>query len=225
MDVCVLFSGGKDSTYAAYLAKKKGHDVKCLLSFNPKNVESYMFHSANIRLTELQAKRMGIGQVLVETEGEKEKELDDIREALRGLIREPQPNYGVVTGAQASQYQKSRIDAICKELGLKSLAPLWGKDPAQMLRDELALGFNTIITSISADGLDESWLGRKIDEQCIAELEKLNKKNKVHIGGEGGEYCTTVLNCPLFSREIKILKSEKVLLGQNRGYFKITGAI
>lgn len=219
MDICVLFSGGKDSTYAAYLAKKEGHNLKYLLSFYPKNLESYMFHSSNIKLTGLQAKLMGVTHIAVETEGQKEEELRDIKNAL-----EPLDIDAVVSGAQASRYQKSRVDAICREFGLKSIAPLWGKNPVQLLRDENMCGFKTIITSISAEGFDESWLGREIDAVCISDLEKLNKKYEIHPGGEGGEFCSTVLKCPLFSREIKILKAKKEMLGENRGYFKITKA-
>lgn len=149
MDVCVLFSGGKDSTYAACLAKKEGHNIKYLLSFYSKNPESYMFHSANIKLTELQAQLMRIKHIAVETEGKKEEELKDIKNAL-----EPLDIDAVVSGAQASRYQKSRIDILCRELGLKSIAPLWGKNPVQLLRDENMYGFKTIITSISAEGLE-----------------------------------------------------------------------
>jgi Predicted ATPases of PP-loop superfamily len=36
MKLASLFSGGKDSMYAIYLAQKQGHQVTCLLSVFPK---------------------------------------------------------------------------------------------------------------------------------------------------------------------------------------------
>ena len=44
MNVAVLFSGGKDSAYAVYLAKKKGLNVKYIVSIFPQNKDSWMFH-------------------------------------------------------------------------------------------------------------------------------------------------------------------------------------
>ena len=56
MKVAVLFSGGKDSTYAAYLAKQSGHDLQCLVTANPYSAESKLLHHPNIRLTSLSQK-------------------------------------------------------------------------------------------------------------------------------------------------------------------------
>jgi len=45
MKLGVLFSGGKDSTFAAWTAKKYGHEISCLISIISKNEDSYMFHT------------------------------------------------------------------------------------------------------------------------------------------------------------------------------------
>jgi uncharacterized protein (TIGR00290 family) len=63
---------------------------------------------------------------------------------------------------------------------------------------------------VAADGFDETWLGRVIDEACIKDLLALKKKHKISIVGEGGEYETTVLDCPLFKQKIEVTKAEKV---------------
>jgi ABC transporter with metal-binding/Fe-S-binding domain ATP-binding protein len=207
----VLFSGGKDSTYAALLAKDAGHSLRYFVSVLPENRESYMFHSANIRLTSAQAELAGVEHVIVHTKGEKEKELGDLKKAL-GLL----DVQGVVSGAIASEYQKSRVDAMCRELGLQSIALLWHRPGEAMLNEELRLGFETYITSVSAEGLDESWLGRRLDAACIADLRKL----RIHPAGEGGEYCTFVAACPLFSKRIIIKKAQKHWQG-DRGWLEI----
>ena len=71
----ILFSGGKDSMYAAWLAKKEGYEISCLISIVSENEESYMFHTPSIRRVEEQAKSMGIPLIIVKTKGKKEKEL------------------------------------------------------------------------------------------------------------------------------------------------------
>ena len=57
MRLGILFSGGKDSTYATYLAKKFGHEIVCLISIFSKNKDSFMFHTPTINLTKEQADR------------------------------------------------------------------------------------------------------------------------------------------------------------------------
>ena len=51
MKLGVLFSGGKDSTYAAYLAKKAGNELTCLITIFSKNIDSYMFHTQKNKLS------------------------------------------------------------------------------------------------------------------------------------------------------------------------------
>ena len=204
MRLTALFSGGKDSTYALYLTSKE-HKIKYLVSIISENPESYMFHTQNIELTKIQAESMGLPIVTKVTKGEKEKELKDLREALMSIRNEID---GVICGIVESKYQKSRIEKICEELGLKCLTPLWKKDPLQLLKSMLKAGFKIIITAVGAAGLTKEWLGRIIDERCLAELVELNKKYKVHLVGEGGEFETFVLDCPLFKKRIEVEEYE-----------------
>ncbi|MEW6069695.1 MAG: diphthine--ammonia ligase, partial [Candidatus Thermoplasmatota archaeon] len=190
MRVGVLTSGGKDSLYAAYIMHSQGYELKYLITVLPANPYSYMFHYYNVRLTEFQARSMGIPLLQKTTKGEKEEELEDLKEAISTVKNEID---AIVTGAIASEYQKQRIDIICEELKLSSFAPLWHKDYDMLLEDMLSTGFEIIITAVAAQGLDENWLGRKIDKQCIEDLKILSKKYKIQLAGEGGEYDTFVL--------------------------------
>ena len=69
MKCAVLFSGGKDSTYSAYLAKKKGYELTCLITLHSENPESYMFHTPSISKTEKQAKVMNLPLIVKATKG------------------------------------------------------------------------------------------------------------------------------------------------------------
>ena len=85
MRLAGLLSGGKDSVYAAYLAQKQGHTLEYLVSLRSENPDSYMFHTVNIDLTELQAEAWGIQYLVAETKGIKEEELQDLKKALKTL--------------------------------------------------------------------------------------------------------------------------------------------
>lgn len=220
MRVAVLFTGGKDSTYATYLTIKKGLEVKYLLTMASKNPHSWMFHTVNINATKHQAEAMGIKQLIRQTAGEKENELKDLKEAI-GEVKEEVD--GIVSGSISSSYQKNRLDLIAKELGLVSLSPLWGLDPLKLLNDMIKAGFEIIITSVAAQGFDQSWLGRKIDETTVEELGKLCKKYGINPSGEGGEYESFVVDAPIFRKKIKILDAEKIWNGTN-GYLLIKQA-
>lgn len=205
MNLAAFVSGGKDSLFALYLAKKAGNKIEALVVMESSNPESYMFHYPNVHLVKEQAKLMGIKLIKQKTKGEKEKELEDIKKVLNKMKNID----GIVTGAVASSYQKSRIDAVCKELGLKSLAPLWNQNPEKTVREMLSNNFEIIITAVAAPPLDEKWLGRRFDEKCLEDLIKLNIKYGIHLNGEGGEFETFVTGCPMFSKKIIIKDAEK----------------
>ena len=205
MKLAALCSGGKDSVYALWLALKKGHEVAKIVAIIPRREDSWMFHFPNIRLVDLFAECVDIPLTKAETSGVKEEELEDLKRVLGELEVE-----GVVSGAIASTYQKNRIDGICRELGLKSLTPLWGREPAELLRELIHAGFEILITSVAAEGFNESWLGRKIDEECIEDLKKLHEKFKINISAEGGEYETLVLDAPFFKKRIELVEVERI---------------
>jgi ABC transporter with metal-binding/Fe-S-binding domain ATP-binding protein len=221
MKMGVLFSGGKDSMYALALAMKD-HDVRCLISINSKNKESYMFNPPNIQLTGLQAESIGLPLLKHETEGRKEEELIDLKEAIR-QARERFGIEGIVTGAVESVYQSERIQKICDELGLECLNPLWKKDQRELLEELVDTGFTVMITGVFAHPLKQEWLGRVIDQKTIEELAELNKKHKISMAGEGGEIETTVLDAPFFRRRIDITNSEIDWQGDS-GVMVIKGA-
>ncbi|RLG09919.1 diphthine--ammonia ligase [Candidatus Pacearchaeota archaeon] len=198
MEVACLFSGGKDSTFAAYYAKKN-YKLKYLVTAKPKE-GSYMFHYPNIGLTKIQAKLIGVEHIFYESCSEKEKEVEELKEVISKLKID-----SIIAGAIASEYQRSRILKIAKELNLKLISPIWKIDEMEYLKKLIYLGFKIIITGVSAAGFTEEWLGREIDEKCLKDFKELNRKYKISIVGEGGEYESFVLDCPIFNKRIEIL--------------------
>ncbi len=214
MRVAALFSGGKDSTYAIYKTLLEGNSVEYLVTVITHNPDSWMFHRINVEMTRHQADVVGIKQVMVPSMGIKEEEVEDLKNALEGLSGID----GLVSGVIASRYQKSRIEKICNELGLKCIMPLWGMEPERLLREQCALGFEIIVTSVSAEGLDKSWLGRKLDLAAIEELCRLSERFGINICFEGGEGETFVLDCPLFKKKLRVKEAIKKWFGSGGVY-------
>jgi diphthine-ammonia ligase len=222
LKVGVLFSGGKDSTYAAYLAKQRGDELLCLITLSPARSDSYMFHYPNIRWTAMQAEAMRLPQVTLETKGVKEEELADLSRAIE-IAKRDYSIEGIYTGALASVYQKSRVERICDELGVKAVSPLWHIDQVAHLTNIVADHFEVIMTGVAALGLDEGWLGRHLDREAVEDLAALHTKYGVNPGLEGGEGETFVLDCPLFDRRVEVVSSKKHWKG-DAGYLEILDA-
>ena len=227
MRLGALFSGGKDSTFAIYKALdwkagkppsfRSEHEVACLISMISENPESYMFHTPNIQLVKMQAEAMGLPLVQAGTKGEKEKELKDLKRAI-AVAKQEFGLDGIVTGAVASRYQEERIRKICEDLGLECINPLWKMGQVPLLEEMLKSWFEIMISGVFAYPLGKEWLGRKLDAKMIKELAKLQERYKINPSGEGGEIETTVLDCPLFRKRLKILEAEKVWKGDSGIY-------
>ncbi len=213
MKIGILFSGGKDSAMALYWAEQN-HKPEVLISLKSERDDSYMFHIPNIDLVKVQAEALNLPLIFQKTSGIKEKELLDLEKAVK-KAKEKYGIEGIATGAIASEYQKSRVEKICKKFDLNCFSPYWKKDPEEYMDELISAGFEVIITGAAAEGLDESWLGRKVDKNLLEELRELNEKYGVHIAGEGGEYETFVLDGPIFEKKIKIEKSEKKWKGNS----------
>ena len=218
MNVAVLITGGKDSALALYRALKRGYRVRYLISMFPEREDSWMFHYPNIHMTEFFAEAAEIPLVKGRTAGIKEEEIEDLKNLLARLNIE-----GVVSGAVASQYQKTRIDNVCRQLGLKSITPLWDEKPEKLLNELIELGFEAVIVGVYALGFSQEWLGRKIDEETVHELLRLHEKFGISPVGEGGEYESLVLDAPYFKKKIQILETETVWKG-DQGYLLVKKA-
>lgn len=221
MRLGVLFSGGKDSSFACGRAMER-EEVACLVTVLPKNPESYLFHTPNIRLTGLQAEAAGLPLVSLESAGVEEEEVADLSRAI-ALAREEHGIEGVVTGAIRSVYQAARVQRVCHDLGLWCFNPLWQRDEEEHLEEVLASGIRFLVSGVSAAPLGEDWLGREMDRQALSELIALARRHRMNPAGEGGEYETFVLDAPFFRKRIEILAATREFHG-DRGILRIREA-
>ena len=202
MSWAVLTSGGKDSILACQKAIDSGKEIEFLVTVRPENRESYMFHTANLDAVPVIARVAGMKYVEIRTHGRKEEELADLKQGLSCL-----PVDGIIVGAVASAYQNDRIKAIAEWLSLDVFTPLWHTDPGELL-EEVAARLDAIIVVTAAEGLDQSFLGARIDRALIGRLKKIASKHRIHIAGEGGEYESLTLNAPFYTRPVTYATTE-----------------
>jgi ABC transporter with metal-binding/Fe-S-binding domain ATP-binding protein len=226
-----LFSGGKDSSWALYRALEDGLNVTRLVTVHPGD-DSYMYHVPATNLAALAAESIGIdllevdpddlgAEAATDSAAQGDAELEPLEAALGELAAEIDL-VGVTAGAVESEFQTSRIEAMCERLGLDLYAPLWQRDPVTLAEAMLDAGFDILIVQVAAAGLDESWLGRRLDADALDELVGLNERYGVHPLGEGGEFETLVVDGPHMSRPIE-LEWERVWEG-SRGHLRVTDA-
>ncbi|MFC5134924.1 MULTISPECIES: diphthine--ammonia ligase [Haloferacaceae] len=228
-----LFSGGKDSSWALYRALEEGLNVSRLLTVHPAG-DSYMYHTPATHLAELAAESVGIDLVEVEPDdfgaddvddagAQGDAELEPMEVALRELAATDGFGLaGVTAGAVESEFQTSRIRAMCDRLGIDLFAPLWGKDPVALAEAMFEAGFEIRIVQVAAYGLDESWLGRRYDADALDELLDLREEYGVHPLGEGGEFETFVVGGPHMNRRIDL--SYRTVWEGDRGHVEVTDA-
>lgn len=214
MRVAALFSGGKDSAYAAMRAVDAGHALACLVTVEPPSPASELLHYPCARATALQAESMGVPHVLRRagtdgTAGQRDAVASALSEAARmhGAA-------GAVHGGLRSGYQRREFGRACAAAGLEPIAPVWAgrggaRLPAQVsyVRRLLAVGVRFVVTAVSAGGLGADWLGRAVDGDAVDELAALSRRHGLGADFEGGEAETLATDCPLFSRPLEIVRS------------------
>ncbi len=211
-NVAALISGGKDSMLAAHEVAES-NDLVLLIGVVPKLSDSFMFHSVNLEMLDPVAECMDLPMEKVLVSGKEEVEVEELTEQLKHIVREYGVE-GISIGGIESEYQRKRFEKIFNRCGVKMLAPLWRRDPVELLK-KISMEFEAIIVGVSAMGMDESYLGRRIDGELIRDLIRLNERYGIHIAGEGGEYETLVLDAPLYIKRISLKKFEKVWDGMS----------
>ena len=242
MKVAILASGGKDSTYAAWWAGLQGWEVVSLVTVLVRGEDSMMFQLQNSWIAGLQAYSIGTSWKPVFSDGEEEKEIVDLEMALCGNgnvtlsienvwpegveIPKDLENHkgpleidGLVVGALRSDYQKTRIERMCERLGIRSFCPLWHKDQFEHMESLVEHGFEVVFTSVSTEGMDERWIGSKLDEDALNELKEASREFRFNLDGEGGEFETIVTDAPHMKR--KILLDGEVIWHGSRGVLEL----
>ncbi|XP_072555026.1 diphthine--ammonia ligase isoform X2 [Paramormyrops kingsleyae] len=225
MKVVAMISGGKDSCYNMMQCVAAGHEIVALANLQPSEnkdeLDSYMYQTVGHQAINLYAEALDLplyrrvieGSSLNIGRGYRQREGDEVEDMYHLLkqVKEDKGVEAVSVGAILSDYQRVRVENVCARLHLQPLAYLWRRDQEDLLSEMISSGLDAIIIKVAAFGLDpEKHLGKSL-VQMKPYLKQLSEKYGVHVCGEGGEYETFTLDCPLFKKKILIDSMETVI--------------
>ncbi|KAJ2061709.1 diphthine--ammonia ligase [Coemansia sp. S146] len=222
-----MCSGGKDSTYNMMKCVEDGHEIIALAHAHPpedaaqEELDSYLFQTVGSSAVATIAECMDLpfylqviaGSAITQTldyELTEDDETEDLF-ALLSNVKHHHPDVaGVSVGAIFSSYQANRVQHVCDRLGLTMLAYLWHREQVGLLREMVHNGVEAILIKVAAMGLGKDDLGNTL-KQAMPKLISLSEKHGVHACGEGGEFESFTLDCPLFKRRIVIDEVETII--------------
>jgi uncharacterized protein (TIGR00290 family) len=148
------------------------------------------FHATRTELIQAQADALGIELRQLGTSWER------YETAFRDMLAELKRDgvVGVVFGdihlADVRAWYEERVTAA----GLAHVEPIWGERPAALVAEFVASGSRAVITCCELPKLDDTWLGRIIDDRFVAEIGTTG----IDPAGENGEYHSFTFAGPLF---------------------------
>jgi diphthine-ammonia ligase len=202
--VIALLSGGKDSVCAVEVARGFGWDVVAALVLRPAEDDAWMFHTPNLDVVRGVADCLGLPLVEAPVRTGQEEEVQDLEAALRKAKADLQLD-GLVSGALASEYQRTRLDLVGHRIGLRTFAPLWHKEPNAYVQSLLAAGWDIRFSRVAAEGVQQAWAGERLTPERVAAMAA--HKARPHVAGEGGEYETLVLDAPHYRKRLIVEKA------------------
>src|SRR3989344_4367130 len=221
MDVGILYSGGKDSTYAIEYCKNKGWNIKYLISIKPTRTDCYLFHYATVELTQELSKILGYKQFYLTCDvADPEKEANIVKELVEKQQGIEKVDALVLGGVGLQETQLKSLQKALMPLNVEVFASHAGHDHEELFRDMINRGYKIIITQIATDG-GKKWLGQEINKDNFEDFKQDSIKYGYHIGLEGGYMDSLVIDAPIFNKKLEILDSKKVFESEYNGYVKV----
>ncbi|WP_372800555.1 diphthine--ammonia ligase [Lutibacter sp.] len=202
------WSTGKDSALALYkILQDKSYSTEVLVTTVSKKLQRVSMHGVREELLESQAKQIGLPLYKIYFPEDVSLKTYNIimKENLEKLIIPNKYEYAVFGDIFLEDLKAFREKKL-SELNLKAVFPLWKSNTKELLLEFISLGFKAITVSVNANLLDESFVGRILDENFINNLPP-----NVDVCGENGEFHTFVFDGPIFKTPIKFEVGEKVL--------------
>ena len=200
----VSWSGGKDCALALHDVQQE-FDIVALVTTVTEGYDRISMHGVRAILLERQARslkcelrKVVISQVCSNDEYETKMRaaLDEYRQGgVSSVI------CGDLFLEDVRRYREERLLQ-----GLRGVFPLWKQDTAQLAQRFIALGFQAILCCVDTTVLDESFAGRRFDQQLLDDLPP-----GVDPCGENGEFHTFVFDGPNMAEPIECGLGERVL--------------
>jgi diphthine-ammonia ligase len=166
MRFIALVSGGKDSIYSVVRCMQLGHVCCCLANLHPPpsadsdECDSFTFQTVGCGAVELVAQAMQLPLVRAplcgscvrstcDYEATDGDEVEDLLQLIERCLMQFPDATAVSCGAVLSDYQRLRVENVCRRLKLTCLAPLWRLPQQQLVECMLADGVDAIIVKVS----------------------------------------------------------------------------
>lgn len=190
MRIALCWSGGKDSALALHRLRAQGEAVRWLVNLFEQSSGRVRFHGVRAELVQAQAEAVGVELVQrpVTPAGFEEAFLQVLRE-LKGLGCRAVA-FGNVHLHDVRAWYEERV----RSAGLAPLEPLWGQDPAGLVREFLRLGYGAVVVSVDVARGKAEWVGAPLDEALVRAVQATGADPC----GELGEYHTFTFRGPTF---------------------------
>nr|XP_025949714.1 diphthine--ammonia ligase isoform X2 [Dromaius novaehollandiae] len=195
-----------------------GHQIVALANLRPAEstghtdeLDSYMYQTVGHHAIDLYADAMDLplyrcfikgtsvntGRVYTTCE---EDEVEDLYHLLK-LVKDKEGVDGVSVGAILSDYQRIRVEDVCRRLNLQPLAYLWRRNQEILLKEMISSNVQAIIIKVAAFGLDpDKHLGKTLDQMEPLLLEQ---------GESSDTFMVSSCSCELSCNDGNILPSSE----------------
>lgn len=203
------WSGGKDSSLALHDIRQSGrYEVVSLLTTVTEGYDRICMHGVRRELLDRQAEAVGIpchpiymSQVSSNQEFEEKLTKALLHFKAQGIRK-------IAFGDIFLEDLKKYRDDLLARIGMEGVYPIWRQDSRGLVERFIQTGFKAFLVCVNTAVLDASFAGRMIDADLLRDLPPA-----VDPCGENGEFHSYVFDGPLFNREVKIKRGERVIRG------------
>ncbi|MEM6721702.1 MAG: diphthine--ammonia ligase [Bacteroidota bacterium] len=200
MKLLCSWSGGKDSCYALMQLQQKP-----IALLNALNENGKISRSHGLPKSILQAQVDALGASMHYISATWSKYTEKFIQKLTALATQYELTDAVFGDIDIESHREWE-ENVCKAAHINCNLPLWQQDRKTLVSEMIDAGIVAMIVSCNAH-LGADFLGRIINKETLARLEAKG----VDVCGENGEFHTVVLDCPLFSKPVKVIKGEKLV--------------
>lgn len=191
------WSGGKDSALALFkILQGEEFEVISLLTTINEETATSSIHAIPLKLLFEQAAKIGIPLYTVALSKDKKTYEEGMTEAVENFKTQGVGHFifGDIFLEDVKSYRETKLNP----LGIEVVEPLWGKSSEEVMSEFFASGIKTKIIVTQADKLDDSFIGKDINEELVNRFPV-----GVDICGENGEYHTFSYDGPIFQSPVE----------------------
>ncbi|WHY75496.1 diphthine--ammonia ligase [Neobacillus sp. WH10] len=201
--IVLSWSGGKDCCLALDTLIKQGYEIVSLLTTVPTELGRTFGHGERTEMIKLQGEALSIPVYFIECSYE--DYTDQFVQTIQ-FLKNQERITGIAYGDLYLEGHREWGEKVADAASVEAIYPLWMEKEAsiQALETYVRSGYEAVVIRVREDVLDESWLGRIINESFLQDVQKTT----ICPMGESGEYHSFVFDGPLFSKRIQLEQGE-----------------